>query len=132
MGEELDRYLMPVFQSLVQGKADEKLLRELSTSLFPLISENNIYFSLYKALSTFYIIRGNKGVTFEEATREFYAKCQDVGVGLLDLMKKVCDGEFFEKFRTKYPNVREKYTPQPVAVTIPPPVIIPPPPIPQK
>lgn len=67
---------MPVFQSLVQGKADERSLRELSTSLFPLISENNIYFSLYKALSTFYIIRGNKGITFEEATRDFYAKCQ--------------------------------------------------------
>lgn len=65
----------------MQGKVDEKYVKDLSQSLFP-ISNKSTYSGLFEALNTFYIIKVAKNMQFEEITKDLFKKCEEIGHGL--------------------------------------------------
>lgn len=94
---------------MLEGKVEEQFVKELSKSLFPIPSEDT-FADLYKAISTFYLIKINKNVPLDEITKDFNAKCQEIGHGLPEALSIIAEGEFAEKFKAKFSNAKDAKT----------------------
>ena len=69
--DELDHYLQDYLQNFLQNKVEEKYLKEFIISLFPLYPylNQNVYSNLLENMDTYYNIKINKNISFEEITQ---------------------------------------------------------------
>ena len=82
--EQVDRALQDDLQKSLKGTVEDQYVTELSKSLFPCpaLPNDNVYGSLLKAMSTYYLIKINKNTSIEDVNREFSKKCEEIGHGL--------------------------------------------------
>ena len=66
-------------------------MMELSKSLFPCPASpnENVYGSLLKAMSTYYLIKINKNTSIEDVNKEFAKKCEEIGHGMENIRSKL-------------------------------------------
>jgi hypothetical protein len=78
----------------------------LSQSLFPL-SNKSPYAGLFESINTFYVIKIAKNIPYDEITKDLIKKCEEIGNGLPEIIKKVFESEFSDKFKSKFSNPKD-------------------------